>query len=192
MMVAAYSPNTEKEHAGGTRVSYELGSKTQMIRTADAPFPLLQIDVERSPPFTKTQSIFTMKLTRELINKGESSNGGWSKKQLALLGIDWPPEPGWPLRLEGVEIPDADYAEFVRIKDAHIKPPSVNSRPLPLKTRTLPYICPICEKPTGFDEAEIRYPKGLHAIAKISEGNYRWKCAHCGAWHRENSPTVLK
>lgn len=60
------------------------------------------------------------------------------------------------------------------------------------KSDGLVYICPICDKPTDFNEAEIRYPKGPHAIDKISEGNYRWQCCHCKAWHRRNHESVLK
>jgi transcription initiation factor IIE alpha subunit len=54
------------------------------------------------------------------------------------------------------------------------------------------YVCPICEKPTGFNEAEVRYPKGINAMEKISEGNYRWQCKHCQAWHRHNHETPIK
>lgn len=59
------------------------------------------------------------------------------------------------------------------------------------KADSVAYICPICDKPTGFDEAEIRYPRGIRAMDKISKGNYRWKCGHCGAWHRRNSETLI-
>lgn len=53
------------------------------------------------------------------------------------------------------------------------------------------YVCPLCEKPTGYNKAVIRYPKGLHALDKISNGDYRWKCSHCGAWHKRNNEEIL-
>lgn len=53
------------------------------------------------------------------------------------------------------------------------------------------YVCPICDKPTDFNEVAVRYPKGPHAFDKISEGNYRWQCSHCKAWHRRNKENIL-
>ena len=46
-------------------------------------------------------------VTREFIMQGRSERGGWTKDQLALLGVTWPPEAGWIQRVVGKEI----YAE---------------------------------------------------------------------------------
>lgn len=55
-----------------------------------------------------------MKLTRQLIDQGKSARGGWNAKQLAVLGIAWPPLKGWPARLEGQEISDEQYQQFLQ------------------------------------------------------------------------------
>lgn len=56
-----------------------------------------------------------MKLTREFIDQGKSARGGWNRKQLALLGIPWPPPRGWPKKLEGKELSDEDAAKFLEL-----------------------------------------------------------------------------
>lgn len=34
-------------------------------------------------------------ITSELIEEGKSEKGGWTKFQLSLLGVQWPPQKGW-------------------------------------------------------------------------------------------------
>lgn len=36
-----------------------------------------------------------MKITEELLQRGKSSRGGWTKEQFAIIGIYWPPIFGW-------------------------------------------------------------------------------------------------
>ena len=43
----------------------------------------------------------TVELTSDVFDRAISSNGGFSHAQLALLGIDGPPEKGWKKRLLG-------------------------------------------------------------------------------------------
>lgn len=46
-----------------------------------------------------------MKLTEEQIEAGKSPKGGWTKKQLASWGVQWPPPKGWREKLlRGEEI----------------------------------------------------------------------------------------
>ncbi len=59
-----------------------------------------------------------MKLTVALINAGRTKRGGFNIPQLAKLGVKMPgggrfPEKGWIKRLDGVEIPELTYREFV-------------------------------------------------------------------------------
>jgi hypothetical protein len=60
-----------------------------------------------------------MKITMELIEAGKSERGGWTKQQLALLGVTWPkgksPRHGWQQEIIGHEISEADAVEFVGI-----------------------------------------------------------------------------
>jgi predicted RNase H-like HicB family nuclease len=64
-----------------------------------------------------------MKITRELIDSGASSAGGWNKPQLALLGVPWPPERGWPQRIIGTQISEESAAEFVKLKGSKLRKP---------------------------------------------------------------------
>jgi hypothetical protein len=59
-------------------------------------------------------------ITRELLEKGQSSRGGWSREQFALLGITWPPVPGWPERICGKELPDGTALRFLLLRDKHL------------------------------------------------------------------------
>ena len=36
-----------------------------------------------------------MKLTTEMITNSMSDNGGYTKGQLAIIGVEWPPIQGW-------------------------------------------------------------------------------------------------
>lgn len=61
-----------------------------------------------------------MILTRENIKAGGTSQCGFSRRQLALLGVHWPPMKGWLSRLVGTRIEDYQYRQFVSLRK--IKP----------------------------------------------------------------------
>ena len=61
-----------------------------------------------------------MIITNELIVKGKSSNGGWSSKQLKLLGVAWPPQTGWLKKLIGKKVDEKIMLKFIRLKDHHL------------------------------------------------------------------------
>lgn len=44
---------------------------------------------------TVSQDQQTVKVTFQFIKNGMSPNGGWTKDQLAILGVPWPPTSGW-------------------------------------------------------------------------------------------------
>lgn len=56
-----------------------------------------------------------MDITEDLIAAGTSERGGLSKRQLALLGVDWPPLSGWKKSIIGRSISDEDAEEFLRL-----------------------------------------------------------------------------
>lgn len=56
-----------------------------------------------------------MKLTKQMIFAGRSVRGGWNAKQLALLGVAWPPKKGWIWKIAGTEIPGERYARFLQL-----------------------------------------------------------------------------
>lgn len=62
-----------------------------------------------------------MKLSREDIEKGRSINGGWSQRQLELLGVKWPLPKGWARSLVGTEVDERQYANFLALKDQHLR-----------------------------------------------------------------------
>ena len=60
-------------------------------------------------------------ITQELINQGKSARGGWSRAQLLLLGISWPPKNGWRKEVHGLHITLDAAAKFIGMKNNHIK-----------------------------------------------------------------------
>jgi hypothetical protein len=52
-------------------------------------------------------------ITNELIESGKSPAGGYSKAQLALLSVAWPPHSGWKRQVVGGQITSDAAAEFV-------------------------------------------------------------------------------
>lgn len=58
-----------------------------------------------------------MNITYELIEKGASDGGGWTAKQLAILGVSWPPKGGWKERVIGNFISTDDAEMFLSLKN---------------------------------------------------------------------------
>lgn len=61
-----------------------------------------------------------MRLKAEDIEAGQSSNGGWSRKQTSELGVPWPLEHGWKTKLIGKDVSDSAYHRFLAFKDKHL------------------------------------------------------------------------
>lgn len=73
-----------------------------------------------------------MIFTQDILEKGKSSNGAWSARQLRLLGLDFNAlETGWAKRLIGTDIPQSVIEAFLSLKDAHLK-----GQPLPKKKKS--------------------------------------------------------
>jgi len=60
-----------------------------------------------------------MKLTEEIIEKGKSRNGGFSKKQLECIGVEWIYK-GWLKESMKKEFTKEQLDEFVMLKDLHL------------------------------------------------------------------------
>ena len=60
-----------------------------------------------------------MIITDQMIEDGMSKNGGWSNKQIMLLGFGR--TKGWKRRAIGKQILTAKYNEFVALKNVHLK-----------------------------------------------------------------------
>jgi hypothetical protein len=52
-------------------------------------------------------------ITDDLIESGKSVAGGYSKAQLVLLGVAWPPVTGWKKQIIGSQITSDAAARFV-------------------------------------------------------------------------------
>ena len=62
-------------------------------------------------------------LTHELIEAGVtiktgSGNGAWTKDQLSILGVSWPPKKGWKTKLvkHGHKVSREEYERFLAIR----------------------------------------------------------------------------
>jgi hypothetical protein len=53
-----------------------------------------------------------MEVTKEWIFENRTPRGAWTKKQLALIGVPWPPPEGWPTRAVGTVISDQTARDF--------------------------------------------------------------------------------
>ena len=54
-----------------------------------------------------------MIVTEEFLEKYKTPNGAWNAKQLALLGISWPPKKGWKRRSIGKCISEGNAKLFM-------------------------------------------------------------------------------
>lgn len=57
-----------------------------------------------------------MIITEDCFTYWKTSKGGFTAAQLKLLGIDWPPKPGWKHDLLGTEIDDDLYRQIYEAK----------------------------------------------------------------------------
>lgn len=64
-----------------------------------------------------------MRVTEQLLRNGQSDNGGWSKAQLALLGIPWPLKHGWKATIIGTTISEDTAKRFLSARKGGIAPP---------------------------------------------------------------------
>lgn len=63
-----------------------------------------------------------IQLTNEILQQARSRNGGWSAKQVALLGQQFGQlERGWQMTLIGRYFPETTIEQFIALKDAHLK-----------------------------------------------------------------------
>ena len=54
-----------------------------------------------------------MILTKDIIKQAVSPKGGFTKKQLALVGIPWPPVKGWKKKVIGKDFPEETIKLFI-------------------------------------------------------------------------------
>ena len=73
--------------------------------------------VERAVPTTNEQKTeeATIVLTKKMIEEARTPNGGFTKSQLAAIGIGWPPPPDWIEEKAGARITPAQLEAFNKI-----------------------------------------------------------------------------
>lgn len=76
-----------------------------------------------------------MILTKEILERGKSSNGGWNRKQLNVFGIPDFKEK-WKRKIIGKDFSESVIKEFLSFHDAHLK-----DKPSYLKSLRFEY-CP--------------------------------------------------
>lgn len=54
-------------------------------------------------------------ITEEFLERGRSAQGGWTRGQLRLLGVAWPPVIGWQILLCGKKIAAEKAAQFLNL-----------------------------------------------------------------------------
>lgn len=57
-------------------------------------------------------------ITMQWLHAHCTEKGGWTKRQLELLGMQWPPLAGWQRRVDGALISGVAAAEFEAIAKA--------------------------------------------------------------------------
>lgn len=56
------------------------------------------------------------KITEKFLKEGQSANGGWSKRQLNMIGVNWPPASGWKQTVIGQLIEEKTARDFLAAK----------------------------------------------------------------------------
>lgn len=56
-------------------------------------------------------------LTPSIFEAARGRTGGWSKEQLAVLGVSWPPKKGWREALTGQLFPEVIVKRFIDLRD---------------------------------------------------------------------------
>jgi hypothetical protein len=56
-----------------------------------------------------------MKITKQFLESGMSNPGAWTREQLELIGVSWPPRKGWKKQLIGKEISPWDAELFLSL-----------------------------------------------------------------------------
>lgn len=73
-------------------------------------------------------------LTERLITAGMTEAGAWTRRQLEILGVPWPPANGWKVNIIGKWMTQEAYEEFLvarwtTAKIAKAKAENMKSRP---------------------------------------------------------------
>lgn len=62
-----------------------------------------------------------MTLTEGMIEAGRSPRGGYSRKQLAAIGVPWPPPSGWKADAVGRTVGWLEYRLFLALRAGGVR-----------------------------------------------------------------------
>ena len=68
-----------------------------------------------------------MIITDTIINRGMSRRGGWSMKQVKLLGVTQF-KKGWKHQILGLDVPNNIIEEFLFLKDGHLPKEKIHEK----------------------------------------------------------------
>jgi hypothetical protein len=54
-------------------------------------------------------------VTHEWVEKNATGKASWTREQLKIVGVSWPPQRGWKTRINGIGIPDEAARKFEAI-----------------------------------------------------------------------------
>jgi hypothetical protein len=58
-----------------------------------------------------------MIITKDFIEQHKTVNGAWTRQQLFVLGIQWPPRHGWMRSVIGRELTPEQVAAFIAARE---------------------------------------------------------------------------
>lgn len=73
-------------------------------------------DTTRRAVLERAEKLMFLSLDDQHLEAARTGSGGWSKAQLALIGVDWPPAKGWMGRVKGTRLPGSVVAAFIRLR----------------------------------------------------------------------------
>jgi hypothetical protein len=87
-------------------------------------------------------------LTKEYISSCKTKNNGFTKAQLAAIGVAWPPVKGWTARCEGKQITMEQKKVFesfafnvADLSKLSVGKPKNPAKPAPVVTKTFTPLC---------------------------------------------------
>ena len=58
---------------------------------------------------------------KKFIMNNRTARGAWTRAQLNIIGVDWPPAQGWIARVTGKQITESEAEEFKRLSGVKSK-----------------------------------------------------------------------
>lgn len=62
-----------------------------------------------------------IRITKEILMDYRTKNGAWTKSQLDVLGVKWPPKKGWHDEVIGLKLTDDEFQKFIDGKNVFVK-----------------------------------------------------------------------